>query len=174
MSDPDPATLRQQAQPAPDRWQARLRETIAAAIAGCIVLGTLVLIGIAVAMASSAETFGRVKDLLLFVNPLVGYVIGYYFNKVSTEARAENAEAVARDSSQAAVDAMQARGQAEVKAEEATGSLADLEQAAAKLVPQPRAGTLGDAGDGAQRADPELLAALSRARRVLRRPEPVP
>lgn len=172
MTVPDPATLRQQAQPAPDRWQARLREGIAAAIAGCIVLATVVLVGIAVAQADSAETFGRVKDLLLFVNPLVGYVIGYYFNKVSTEARAENAEAVARGSSQAAAGAIQARDQAEVKAEEATGSLADLEQAAAKLVPQARPGTLGDSGG--PKADPELLAALARARRVLRRPEPVP
>jgi hypothetical protein len=36
--------------------------------------------------------FARAKDLLLFINPILGVVIGYYFNKASTEGRAEQAE----------------------------------------------------------------------------------
>lgn len=78
------------------RW---VKESVAALIA-------IVLVGCLVFMirqafqslgsAQSDPSFDRLKDLLLFINPLVGVVIGYYFNRVSTEARAENAERTAQ------------------------------------------------------------------------------
>src|SRR5216110_1104429 len=74
-----------------------LREAVAATIALLIVLGTTVMLYIVFTRYVAGDDqaadkhFERAKDLLLFVNPLLGVVIGYYFNKVSTEARAEKA-----------------------------------------------------------------------------------
>jgi ABC-type transporter Mla subunit MlaD len=80
----------------------KLRERLAAALAVIIVLGFVVMMFVAFFFIGSGATdpaFDRVKDLLLFVNPLVGVVLGYYFNKVSTDARAENAERTAQAAS---------------------------------------------------------------------------
>ncbi len=87
---------------AADRWSRRLREGMAAALAIIIVLGAVIMMLVSFAYIGSSTTdpaFDRVKDLLLFINPLVGVVIGYYFNKTSTEARAENAEHTAQAAS---------------------------------------------------------------------------
>lgn len=84
---------------APDIMPRWVKESVTALIA-------IVLVGCLVFMirqafqslgsAQSDTSFDRLKDLLLFINPLVGVVIGYYFNRVSTEARAENAERTAQ------------------------------------------------------------------------------
>jgi len=50
-------------------------------------------------IAAAFYQYARVKDLLLFINPLLGVIIGYYFNKVSSDLRAETAEMAARTAS---------------------------------------------------------------------------
>jgi hypothetical protein len=164
--------------PPPDPWAARFRERVAAGIAAAVIVTLLGLLIVAVAQAGSDETFQRLKDLLLFVNPLVGYVIGYYFHKVATEARAERAETVADSATRTAEEAVQSRDQATTRAEELRGSLDDLERAVdSTIAPAGAPGVLS--GDGASTTadpatDPRLLAALGRARRALGRATPVP
>jgi hypothetical protein len=69
-----------------------------------IVLGFVILVvfTIGVAVNGSEDAFGRAKDLLLFINPIVGVVIGYYFNKATSDARSENAEQNAKEATQTA------------------------------------------------------------------------
>jgi len=44
---------------------------------------------------SSADLYGREKDVLQFVLPILGTVLGYYFGRVPAERRAESAEQTA-------------------------------------------------------------------------------
>ena len=169
----------------------RFREYVAAGIAVLVVLGTFGMLIAAFAYIESNESFARVKDLLLIVNPFLGVVIGYYFNKVSTEARAESAENTARTataSAQQAVtraevaentaqaaqaDAQQAttaRDAAEAKAQTAIATLSDVQEAAEKVLAQPSApisGVLGEEAPPANDGRAELRAALERAKRVI-------
>jgi hypothetical protein len=46
--------------------------------------------------------FGGVKELLGIVNGIVGIIIGYYFSRMTTEARAEKAEQTAEKATDAA------------------------------------------------------------------------
>lgn len=157
------------APPAPggDPRLARLREYVAAGIAVIVVFGAGALIAVAVTQASSTDSFTNTKDLLLFINPLLGYVIGYYFSRVSTEGRAENAESVARSTAQAAGEAERGRAEVENRRQEATAALADLTQAATGRGSRPK--TLS----GESRPDdPQLRMALARARSVLGWTEP--
>jgi hypothetical protein len=152
------------------------REYVAAAIAVLVVLGTFGMLIAAFLYIGESDTFTRVKDLLLIANPILGVVIGYYFNKVSTEARAENAETTARAASASAQQAMNeaqqsaaARAAAEEKTQSVTSALGDVQVAAEQVLSQPPAptGVLGaeesPAFDDGRAA---LRAALERARRV--------
>lgn len=65
-----------------------------------------------------AQCFPRHCPLLI-VNPLLGVVIGYYFNKVSTEARAESTESTAQSATMSAQQATEARNAAEAEAQAA-------------------------------------------------------
>lgn len=103
-----------------DPWPRRLRETIVGAIALIVAIGFVVMTGLAFFYASDNETFGRAKDLLLFVSPVVGVIIGFYFNKASMEARTENAEEAARAASDNAQQAVQERAEATAQATQAT------------------------------------------------------
>ena len=98
-----------------------LREYVSAALAGVVVLGTVAMMILAFNYLNSPEEFDRIKDLLLFINPLLGVVIGYYFNKASSEPRAETAEAAAQTAVVSAQQATEARDQAEAEAEAARG-----------------------------------------------------
>ena len=154
------------------------REYVAAAIAMIVILGTVVMLIMALRYVNSSEQFARVKDLLLIINPLLGVVIGYYFNKVSTEARAESAEATAQSAALNAQQASEARNIAETeaqaaksKAEEAVATLSAVSQAAEKVltqVPVPAPGVLkaGDEGQPVEDARLELQVALARAKRI--------
>lgn len=144
----------------------RLREYTAAGLAFVVVLGMVVLVVLAAASVASADNFGRLKDLLLFLNPLVGIVIGYYFNRVTSERRAENAESVAGHATEAATEADRQRADAETRARESANSLADLTDTVEAEVTA-RSRTLGR-GDTTS-TSPELQAALARARTALRR-----
>ena len=155
----------------------RLREYVAALLAAIIVLGTVVLLVSGLGFITAPEpAFTRVKDLLLFLNPLVGVVIGYYFNKISTEARAESAEATAKQASESAhkADQMRDKAESEVKStqaemKETKTCLSDLSKAAEKVLSQPKPGTLGGGEGGAALTETrlELQSALERAKRSM-------
>lgn len=119
-------------QPEIDVWARRLRETMAAAIAGVIVLATVGMTLLAFFYTDQNETFTRAKDLLLFINPVLGVVIGFYFNKVSTEARAESAENTARTASANAQQAVEERAEATAQATQATAQATQATQVASQ------------------------------------------
>jgi len=155
----------------------RFREYVGAAIALMVVVGMVALVVAAFSnLGSSDQAWERIKELLLLVNPLVGVVIGYYFNKVSTEARAESAEATAKSASAAAQQAEIARegAQAEAiraqsEAHEARDSLSELAQTADRHLRSGAddAGVLGGDPEARNTSREDLLAALARARRIL-------
>jgi hypothetical protein len=156
----------------------RLRERVAAGIAIALVAATIGLIAAALLQVNSAAKFALVKDLMLFVNPLVGVAVGYYFNKVTSEARAETAEAAAKDATQTTGQAVQAAADAKVEThqarqqvQEVTSSLSQMVETTAPLVEQPPGrtpGVLGAEGAPAETIDDmQLRIALARARSVL-------
>ncbi len=162
----------------------RLREYVAAAIALIVILGAVVMLILAYySGVNSPDTFARIKDLLLFINPLLGVVIGYYFNRVSTEARAESAESTARTATVTAQQAEAARNQAQetvkattLEAQETKAALNQLVQATDKmLAAAPGTGptTLGiDEGDGKSAAADATVnwrLALARAKELTQR-----
>ncbi len=146
----------------------RLREYVAAGIALLVVLGTFGMLIASFAYIENDEAFARVKDLLLIVNPILGVVIGYYFNKTSTEARAESAESTARTATASAQQAATARDAAEVKVQTAMSTLSDLQGAAEKMLAQsaPASAVLGAEEQPSDDARVELRVALERAKRV--------
>jgi hypothetical protein len=121
-------------------------------------------------------SFLHVKDLLLFVNPLVGVVVGYYFNKVSTEARAESAEAAVRTTTASAQQALAQRAEAESQARASGEDAREVREMLGEIIPAAEQvleqidPTPADAADVPGDADadprPRLRAALRRARRA--------
>jgi hypothetical protein len=105
---------------------------------------------------SSADLFGREKDVLQFVLPFLGTVLGYYFGRVPAERRAESAEQSASGAQQHAESLQQSTVRAE--AERATAqqqaqqlsadTRATLGRMRAALTGTPRA-TLGGGQPGA-------------------------
>jgi hypothetical protein len=118
-----------------------------------------------------------VKDLLLFINPLLGVVVGYYFNKVTSEARAETAETTAQSAMTSAQLAAEARNAAETEAktakgeaEEAKSALKEVGEVAEKMMVQaPAATTLGVNESGEPVEDPriEFKIVWERAKRLI-------
>ena len=175
----------------PDTSLRRLREYVAAGIAVIVVLGTVSLMVRAMSATGDDVQFARMKDLLLIVNPLLGVVLGYYFNKASTEARAENAEATAQNAVVNAQEAAKAREVAQAgseaaknmtkqaeadleatqqEAQEIKSALADVGQAVEKMLaqtPMPETRALSADGDPAEEAQRELQAAWARAKRII-------
>jgi len=162
----------------------RFREYVAAAISLSVIIGTIALMIIALSYVNSpdlapSEKFTRVKDLLLFINPLLGVVIGYYFNKVTSEARAETAETAAQSAMVTAQQADEARKLAESEAQTAKGeaeevktALKEVGQAAEKMLTwRPAVGTLAAEEEGEVPEDPrlELQMAWTRAKRLIER-----
>lgn len=105
----------------------RLREYVAATIALIIILGTIIVVVISLSLSGDAERFERVKEVINLILPLLTFVLGYYFNKASTEARAEKAETAAQVAGTTAQMATQGQFAAEETAAEA---LAELDQTA--------------------------------------------
>jgi len=161
----------------PDVTMSRFRERVAAFIALLVILAALAMMVLAFRYIGDDDRFARAKDLLLIINPVLGVVIGYYFNKVSTEARAEGAESAARSALADARRAAESRDRAEdrargarAEAEETGRRLDDLSHAADGVVAQshaPRSAALaaGEKGQSLENALRELEAALARARR---------
>jgi hypothetical protein len=169
-----------------------LKESVAALIGIALVVCLLYMIRAAFGHLNAAAddpSFGRIKDLLLFINPLVGVVIGYYFNRVSTEARAENAERTARGAAATALQAESARTgalslaeQNRAEAELAKSALDQVVPAAETVLSQMEADASGGSGDlgvaesaASASHDPlsearlNLRVALERARAVVNR-----
>ena len=147
-----------------------LRESIAALIALSIVIATSMMLYLAFTRyvaspdPNADKYFGRAKDLLLFINPLLGVVIGYYFNKVSTEARAEKAEATVATANNVA-------WQAKVEADRAKSILEEVVPAAQQVLnetSQKSPGTLsvGESSAASSDAQAALRAALQRAKQL--------
>ena len=167
--------------PEPDPVVRRLREFVSAGIALVIILGGVIMLVQAFSYLSSPEEFDRVKDLLLFINPLLGVVVGYYFNRAVSEPRAEKAETAATAAMATAQNASAAQNQAEAETEAAKGeakevkeALKELDDAAEKMmlqVPAPSMGVLGvdeETGEpAAAEARLELQMALRHARRFI-------
>jgi hypothetical protein len=160
----------------------RFREWVAAIISLMIITGSFVMIGVSFSYISSpGDEFARVKDLLLFINPLLGVVIGYYFNKVTSDTRAETAETAAKTAVISAEQAVEARDVAQAVAETAQAdatqvksSLQELSEWAGQMVEQvPTAAAPGTlSGTAAPSEDLIRLQmqgqlALERARKVL-------
>ncbi|MBP7146990.1 MAG: hypothetical protein KBD01_05560 [Acidobacteria bacterium] len=156
----------------------RLREYVTAGLAALVVVGSLSLVIIALGYVDTPESFARVKDLLLIVNPVLGLVLGYYFNRTTTEARAEHAERTAEIASRTASESLEARRRAETDAQaarsqwnEMRSTLEDVSTAASDMMNQapPASRTLGGE-PGTGRDDETRLAlqvALARAQRLL-------
>ncbi len=157
----------------------RLREIVSAGIALVVILGSVIMLIQAFNYLSSPEQFDRVKDLLLFINPLLGVVIGYYFNRATSEPRAEKAETAATAAMATAQQASEARNQAEAKAEAAKGeseevkeALKEVDEAAEKMMaqmPAPAMGVLSVDGEPGEPVAAEALLELQMALRHARR-----
>jgi hypothetical protein len=163
----------------PDLAIRRLREYVSAGMAGVIILGTILMMILAFSHLQTPDEFARVKDLLLFINPLLGVVIGYYFNKVTSEARAETAEKTVQSAMTSAQQASVERDKAAAEAntaksevEETKEVLQEMVQATEKtLAETPAEGTTTLAVDEKGRPAPapsvELQLAWTRAKRLL-------
>ena len=123
----------------------RYKEIIAGVVSAVVLLCFAVLVGFAIWDREYDEKdhpqYRHEKDLLIFVNPILGVVLGYYFGKNPAEVRAEKAES--RESQAAAIaekavanaqDATIARRDAEGKFKETASALQDLLEPAQALV----------------------------------------
>jgi hypothetical protein len=153
----------------------RFREYVASGIALLIVVSGLgMVLYVLLRMTGEKEQFERGKDVLLFINPIIGLVIGYYFNKASTEARAESAEKSAHEAHNTSVQAVNEREHAQAAAQTATvaatkarKALKDLADAASQMVGErSEDATLGISGARRSDATSALQQALQRAREI--------
>jgi hypothetical protein len=157
-------------------WTTRLAtiREIFAGILATVVMGLFLLLILRALDRAAGTEFTSIKELLAVVNPTVGLVIGYYFSRVTSEARAERAEASAAAAGRSALESVQARAHAEAsldgtrhKAEEARSALADLVGAVAAAKNAP--GAL-EARERPGDDSVSLEIALHRAQQVLRQP----
>ena len=84
------------------------REYFSSILALLVVGVFLAMVGftLPVAFNGTDEALTRAKDLLTLVSPFAGMVIGYYFNKATSDARAENLERTTKEANQTAQKAV--------------------------------------------------------------------
>jgi uncharacterized membrane protein YcjF (UPF0283 family) len=149
-----------------------IREAIAGIIAIIFVATFLLLVRAAYSTMENAAAFGSAKELLAIVNAIVGVIVGYYFSRMTTEARAERAEATADDATQTAARATENERAAkdQVTAITADGTqtraaLAALKDAAQEILGPAAGHRAGAVAGGAPPAppDPAALARLAAA-----------
>lgn len=127
------ATLEQQREQFRQEMTRRRDRTVTTIAYGVLLVGAVVIL-IALAMANwSVDGYARAKDILLFVNPFIGLVLGYFFQKAASEGRAEHAEQAAETAAgvatRAQIERQQTQGQLEqvrehsVEQREALGDL---------------------------------------------------
>lgn len=68
------------------------KELITGIMGTIIILVTLIMVVSTIFTVSNTETHAALKDALLFMNGLVGVVLGYYFGRVPGDTRANQAE----------------------------------------------------------------------------------
>lgn len=155
----------------------RLREYFAGGIAILIILSMLLIGLVAVFNLGAPVQFQAAKDLLLIITPFVGVVIGYYFNKVTTDSRAVALQRAADAASATAMSATAESERAQQQAQQATaqanqirGALTDIVSASEGVnASHPgNLGMLGPDNNGATSdAQINFRLALERARRAL-------
>ena len=127
------------------------REYFSSILAFVIVGAFLIMVGVTLPIAfnGSDEAFTRAKDLLTLVSPFTGMVIGYYFNKATSDARAENAEQNAKEATQmvqkATLDREKAHEEArksEKEIQEMRVDLLEMWTAANDMIHEPTSGNL--------------------------------
>lgn len=157
---------------APTTWLVLLREITAGVIALVVVILFAVLLTRAMRGVANDAELAAAKELLGMVNPLMGLVVGYYFSRVTSEARAERAEATVTATLRSAERASAAREQAELHERTVRERASDLAHALEGLT---RAAEQTIAPAAAQEAmrpadrGGDLERALDHARRVLGR-----
>ena len=156
-----------------------LREIAAILIAAIVLIGFIMMMRETYSHvgAGKENDFNQTKDLLQIFTGFLGIVIGYYFNRVSTEARAEKAETAAsnaNDLAQGAVAAHQTAVKDTLAANnvviETKSELRSLTDAAKNLLansvnPQTRGAAV--IGDGIENDLKTLQNAVERAERIL-------
>jgi hypothetical protein len=119
-----------------DEYQLRrFREYVAALFAAIFIVATIAMIIFAFVNSADAEANARMKDLLLIVLPYTGVVLGYYFNRVTTETRVEKAENVAQNAMASAQSATLERQQAREEAEAVSQEAEKWKSSVAELYP---------------------------------------
>ena len=122
MSDqPEPS-------PAPKHALTISREYFSSILAFVVVGAFLLMVGftLPVAFNGTDEALTRAKDLLTLVSPFAGMVIGYYFNKATSDARAENAETTAKSATESAQKATLDREKAVEQAQKSEMEIKDM------------------------------------------------
>lgn len=156
-----------------------VRELFAGALA-VLFIGLFLLLVIKIVEeidTNNASQFTQFKEVLGIVNATVGLIVGYYFSRVTSEARAEQAEASAGTAIQTASDAQQAESKARTELQEirqqlgvVRATMSDLVHAAAPFVDR-NADTGGAASATVHNADATTQAhfdlAVGRARALL-------
>jgi len=118
-------------QPASKSALTTFREYFSSILAFVVVGAFLLMVGftLPVAFNGTDEALTRAKDLLTLISPFAGMVIGYYFNKASSDARAENAESAAKTATETAQKAQLEREDAVKQAKSAEGEIKDMRSA---------------------------------------------
>ncbi len=94
---PDPAPRKHEPT---DSWERKIaigKELITGMMGVAIITVTLIVVFIAIFSVNNTGTYAAAKDVLLYLNGLVGVVLGYYFGRVPGDMRAEKATSDARD-----------------------------------------------------------------------------
>lgn len=121
-------------------WLAVIREIGAILIAVIVMVLFVILLTQAMQSLPSntarKDDLGPIKELLAIVNPTIGLIIGYYFSRVTTEARAEKAEASAATAQQTVVEVQKANAGAESQIRDKNAALKSLADAAEKVAPK--------------------------------------
>src|SRR5205807_3082137 len=94
---PNPAQSKREST---DSWERKIaigKELITGMMGVAIITVTLIVVFIAIFSVNNTGTYAAAKDVLLYLNGLVGVVLGYYFGRVPGDMRAEKAASDARD-----------------------------------------------------------------------------
>jgi hypothetical protein len=182
-------------QPAPnpatdvDTFLRRWREFVASGIAIVIVIAAIAMLVVAFGYigrppeVTPEVRFSQVKDLLQYIFPIFSFILGYYFNKVSTEARAENAESTAKTAVVTAQQATKERDQAMTVASNTNQEIQQVKEALVEVgsaaetlmnsMPDRVPGTMRDSGESApgleatRSARRDLESAWTRAKKLV-------
>jgi hypothetical protein len=98
-----------------------LKEGVTAILALAIVGTTLYWMGMAFGMAGDSNRMGDAKDVLALMSGLSGVVVGYYFGRVPSDARASQAQ-------QQTVDAVQETGRMKARMVTMVGEVDKMER----------------------------------------------